>query len=412
MKRCICVLLTLAITFSVFPQAKKAVFVIVDGIPADVVEKLNTPNIKSISKEGGFCRAIVGGERNGYTQTPTISAVGYNTVLTGTWVNKHNVWDNDIADPNYHYKTIFRLAKEDDSHKKIAIFSSWTDNRTKLAGEDMKQTNKLHFDHYFDGLELDTANFPHDKESAYMHRIDETVVDSAASYIRTIAPDLSWIYLEYTDDMGHKYGDSPQFYSAIEAMDNQMGRIWESIKYRREKFNEDWLIIITTDHGRDSATGRDHGGQSDRERSGWIATNAKNLNGHFKAGHLSIADIMPSIASFLHINIPKKDRMEVDGTSFIGKIAATDPSAIIKGDQLITGWKKTSVKGHAKIWLAKTNNYKTGAKDEYALMATVPLQQEKAVLNIGKVPSGFYKVVIETPLNYLNRWIVKEDMKK
>jgi hypothetical protein len=195
-------------------------------------------------------------------------------------------------------------------------------------------------------------------------------------------------------------------------MDNQMGRIWKAINYRKEKFNEDWLLIITTDHGRDSATGHNHGGQSDRERLGWIATNAKDLNTQFKAGRLSIADIMPSIASFLHINIPKEDLMEVDGTSFIGKIGATDPSSIIKGDRLIAGWKKTDEKGNAKIWLATTNNYKTGAKDEYTLMETVPLQQQKAVLNISKVPSGFYKVVVETPSNYLNRWIVKEQEKK
>ncbi|HTF29180.1 MAG TPA: alkaline phosphatase family protein, partial [Flavitalea sp.] len=180
MKISLSVLSALLITFSGFTQAKKALFVIVDGIPADVIEKLNTPNIKAISKEGGFTRAIVGGEKGGYSQTPTISAVGYNTVLTGTWVNKHNVWDNDIADPNYHYKTIFRFLKDTDSTKKIAIFSSWTDNRTKLAGEDMKQTGKLHFDHHFDGLELDTINFKHDEEVAYMHRIDETVVDSAS----------------------------------------------------------------------------------------------------------------------------------------------------------------------------------------------------------------------------------------
>ena len=76
---------------------------IADGISADVIERLDPPALKSISEVGGYARAHVGGEKDGYSQTPTISAVGYNSLLTGTWVNKHNVWDNDIAEPNYSY---------------------------------------------------------------------------------------------------------------------------------------------------------------------------------------------------------------------------------------------------------------------------------------------------------------------
>ncbi|MCW3113178.1 MAG: nucleotide pyrophosphatase, partial [Segetibacter sp.] len=83
-------------------RQKKVLFVIADGIPADVIERVSTPNIDAIAKEGKYMRAFVGGENGGYSQTPTISAVGYNSLLTGTWVNKHNVWDNDIKAPNYN----------------------------------------------------------------------------------------------------------------------------------------------------------------------------------------------------------------------------------------------------------------------------------------------------------------------
>ena len=265
-------------------QNTKIVFVIVDGISADVLEKIETPTLDTIAKKGGYTRAYVGGEKDGYSETPTISAVGYNSLLTGTWANKHNVWGNSIKDPNYNYWTVFRYAKENRPELKTAIFSTWLDNRTKLIGEGLPQTNYLKLNYHFDGFELDTVNFPHDEDRLYIHKIDELVVDEAARYIQDESPDLSWVYLEYTDDMGHRYGDSEQFHNSIAMMDNQIGRIYKAMDYRRKEYGEDWQIFITTDHGRDKETGKGHGGQSDRERLTWIVTDADDLNDYFKNG--------------------------------------------------------------------------------------------------------------------------------
>ncbi|HKO81577.1 MAG TPA: hypothetical protein VJU78_14330, partial [Chitinophagaceae bacterium] len=62
-------------------------------------------------------------------------------------------------------------------------------------------------------------------------------------------------------------------------------------------------------------------------------------------------------------------------------------------------------KGKAKIWLATTNQYKTGGKDVYTLIKTVPVRKGRAVINVNDKPSKIYKIVIDAPHNSLNRWI-------
>jgi len=195
----------------------------------------------------------------------------------------------------------------------IGIYSTWEDNRTKLLGEDLMATNHLKFDVVFDGYENDTIAFPHDSKQNYIRNIDNLVVKSAAKSLRKDAPSLSWIYLEYTDDMGHKFGDSPEMTKAVELADKQIGELYSAIMKRK---NEDWLIIITTDHGRNAETGKNHGGQTDRERITWIVTNQKEINDRFQNG-LAIVDIFPTVLQFLNIPLTDELKANLDGVSFL-----------------------------------------------------------------------------------------------
>jgi arylsulfatase A-like enzyme len=207
--------------------------------------------------------------------------------------------------------------------------------------------------------------------------------------------------------MGHMHGDGEKFYRAVEIMDNQVKRIWDAIQYRQQQFGEEWMIVVTTDHGRDSATGKHHGGQSLRERTGWIVTNV-TPNKHFTSGAASIADIMPSIAGFLQLPVPKNIAREIDGIPFTGAVAITDPAATLENGKLLISWRALQKKGKAKIWVATTNHFKTGGEDQYQLLETVKLRKEKATIDVSTLPADFYKIVIETPVNTVNRWVMKK----
>lgn len=298
------------------PSAPKAVFILLDGIPADVIERVPTPALDAIAAAGGYARAHVGGELGGPTETPTVSAPGYMSLLTATWANKHNVRGNSNQSPNYAYWNIFRIVETVEPWRKTALFSTWLDNRTVLVGEGHPDAGAFTLDHKADGFERDTVTFPHDPASRYILAIDEHVSAEAASYIALEGPDLSWVYLQHTDDVGHARGDGAAFDAAVQHADAQVGRIWEAVQ-QRQRLGEDWMIVVTTDHGRDVLTGKGHGRQSARERTTWIVTNQPALEARFTSGQAAIVDIAPSILQHLRIAVPAAVSREMDGVSFV-----------------------------------------------------------------------------------------------
>ena len=406
MKTRILALLCLLLAGAASAQTRKAVFIIVDGVPADMIERLHTPAIDEIAARGAYARAYTGGEVGGYSQTPTISAIGYTNLLTATWMNKHNVDGNSDLKPNYNYWTIFRIAKEQPKEFRTALYSSWTDNRTVLLGEGKPETGHLKIDFVCDGYELDTVRFPKREKELQIFDIDEHVAREAARGIANDAPDLSWVYLWYTDDAGHFEGNGAFFDEYVVKADRQIGQIWEAVRYREEHFGEEWMVVVTTDHGR-TEDGHGHGGQSARERTTWVATN-RPVNSHFHSPGLAITDIAPSICRFMGFDVPRDVLWEQDGMPFIGQVDIACMGSMPYDDDIILTWECLNPGAEVTVWGAADNLFRTGGKDRWIELGRVPASDECYRVEGARMPdTGFFKFVLSTPSNHLNRWVRK-----
>lgn len=403
--RCIVWLCLCASFSSVYAQQKKVVYIIMDGIPASCIERLHPQTIFSIAAKGAYSRGYTGGTVGMYSQTPTISAVGYNDILTGTWSNKHHVFNNSDQKPNYNYWSLFRIAKAQTRNVKTALFSSWTDNRTMLIGAGKKETDSLKIDYVYDGYELDKVHYPDKKNQRQIFEIDSVVTCKAADCIRKDAPDFSWTYLWYTDDAFHMFGNGKYSDEYVLKTDALIANIWNAVQYREKNFGEQWMIIVTTDHGR-TENGHGHGGQSATERCIWMSTNIKNVNGEFGSPLLSHVDILPTICRYMNFKVPEELARELDGISFIGRRDIYDLQSTPYDRTITLHWKSAKVPTTATIYITPTNKFAEGGHDVWVKAGSVLSTKGEYKIDLSRFPtSDMYKVDVCTSDTHLNRWV-------
>lgn len=398
----------LAICFPLFCQGKtpKTLFVIVDGIPADMIERLNVPTIQDIASQGGYHRAYTGGEVGMYSETPTISAIGYTNLLTGTWMNKHNVQGNDNINTNYNYWSLFRIAKEQNRPVKTALFGGWADGSRKLIGMGKPETGNLKIDILLDSIEQDTLAFPRKPLDRNIFDTDSVLAVATAQAIAKEGPDMAWLLMWYTDEIAHHLGNSPQFDHYVELTDQLLAPIWKAVQEREKKYDEDWLVVITTDHGRIEC-GLWHGKQSERERTTWISTN-KKPNSHFCSDGLAIVDINPTVCRHMGFEVPDNVLWEQDGIPFIGPIDISDlKTHPYEDDKVTLTWTVENPDAQVEIYGAPSNNIANGEPDQWVKLGEVKASEASYLVDLNRLPhSSFYKFAAVTPNNHLTRWLL------
>ncbi|MFN1218377.1 LamG-like jellyroll fold domain-containing protein [Chryseobacterium kwangjuense] len=214
-------------------QKKKVLFIGIDGCRADVMMSSNVPNIQNLVNQSIY-------SLDGLCAATTWSGNGWSTMLTGVWHTKHNVQDNNFTSPNYaNYPDFLTRAETYNPNLKTISLAHWAPINDKIIQNADVQTN----------LDSDLA-----------------VKNAAVSALQTDNPDILFVDFDDVDHAGHSYGFAstvPQYVSAIQTIDSYIGAIVTAMKNRPTYNNEDWLVVLTTDHG---AIQSSHGGGNLSER--------------------------------------------------------------------------------------------------------------------------------------------------
>lgn len=243
---------------------KKAIVIGYDGCRADTLRLLPTAKRSAINHllaQGGqgvfsYCGAVPYPAEN--TQA-TSTAPGWCSMLIGTWANEIGVNNNGQPKP-LEPKTLLLSLAEDGTAEKSAFYVSWDGHFSKK-----------------DATYINEKNYA--KENGVNAVFRRALFDAGTK--RNVISDIKkadcsdfiFLTLEYTDHQGHNSGFGPQnvkYVSAFRDAEAAGMDIIEAIEARETYDTEDWLILITTDHG---GIGGGHGGSSFEERMTFIISN-------------------------------------------------------------------------------------------------------------------------------------------
>ena len=235
---------------------KKAIIIGYDGCRADILAEIQDgeSGIKALTDNGAalnlaYCGGVNYPEKN--TQD-TSTAPGWCSILTGEWADVHGITGNDIT-KTMDTKTLFTSLAEE----KIIGSASFI---TKWAGH-FSRKNATYLDEkaYCEENNLPVSFVKCDNDKASFEYTMEEIGKAECS-------DFIFSILEPTDATGHGKGftfNNPEYKEAFKLEDSYAKQIIDAMKNRSTFAQEEWLVIITSDHG---GIGTGHGNKSIQER--------------------------------------------------------------------------------------------------------------------------------------------------
>ncbi len=134
---------------------------------------------------------------------------------------------------------------------------------------------------------------------------DTMVTDKAVGLLKDTDPTAVWIYLHQPDAAGHWFGFSAQsseYMEAIENVDHHVGRIMDAVRSRPSHDLEDWVVVMTTDHG---GYGRRHGGGHAIPEilHGFMLVSGDVVHNRISPRQSYIVDAVPTVLKHLGMDI-------------------------------------------------------------------------------------------------------------
>jgi predicted AlkP superfamily pyrophosphatase or phosphodiesterase len=195
---------------------------------------------------------------------PTVSGPSWTTLLTGTVQEIHKVIDNEFISHNLSQAPdLLSRAKVQRPDITTYAAAGWpplidpNDVGPVIAARPSDQSAGSH------------TIFIRDGETHGYEKIDREVAEDAVRHLQANGPHLSCVYFCGADEAGHLHGTiAGPYFDAIRRIDSYVDELRKVVRLRHEKFNEPWIIAITTDHGHRDEGG--HGGDSPQERASFI----------------------------------------------------------------------------------------------------------------------------------------------
>jgi predicted AlkP superfamily pyrophosphatase or phosphodiesterase len=214
------------------------------------------PTLSSLKESGHFTELTM--------SAPTLSGPGWSTLLTGSTHAEHAVRDNWFSGHKLLVRPDFlsRAFYQDQSTTTFAA-AGWP----PLV--DPSGVGPVIHERREQARAGQHRVISRDGETYGYQKVDAEIAHIALFAMEKYAPDVSFVYFCDADEAGHAHGViGNEYLDAIARVDAHLTRLYQALNARVEKMKEEWLLVLTTDHGHVDQGG--HGGDTAQELASFV----------------------------------------------------------------------------------------------------------------------------------------------